>query len=81
MWAYKQVGITLPHYTGSQWNSGTHVARSQLRPGDLVFFYSDLHHVGMYVGGGNMINAPQTGDVVRIVPLAGRPYAGAVRIV
>ena len=80
MWAYKQVGISLPHYTGSQWNAGTHVSRSSLRPGDLVFFYSDLHHVGIYIGGGNMIHAPQTGDVVKISPLAGRPYAGAVRV-
>jgi cell wall-associated NlpC family hydrolase len=80
MWAYKQVGISLPHFTGAQWNVGRHVSRSALRPGDLVFFYSDLHHMGMYVGGGNMIHAPHTGDVVRIAPLSGRPYAGAVRV-
>lgn len=80
MWAYKQVGISLPHFTGDQWNAGRHVSRSELRPGDLVFFYSDLHHMGMYVGGGNMIHAPHTGDVVRIAPLDGRPYAGAVRV-
>jgi peptidoglycan DL-endopeptidase CwlO len=80
MWAYRQVGITLPHYTGSQWNAGTHVSRSQLQPGDLVFFYSDLHHVGMYVGNGKMLHAPQTGDVVKIAPMAGRPFAGAVRV-
>jgi cell wall-associated NlpC family hydrolase len=80
MWAYKQVGIGLPHFTGAQWNVGRHVSRSALRPGDLVFFHSDLHHMGMYVGGGNMIHAPHTGDVVRIAPLAGRPYAGAVRV-
>ena len=80
MWAYEQVGINLPHYTGSQWNAGTHVSRSQLQPGDLVFFYSDLHHVGMYIGGGKMIHAPQTGDVVKISSLDGRPFAGAVRV-
>lgn len=80
MWAYKQVGINLPHYTGSQWNAGTHVSRSQLQPGDLVFFYSDLHHMGIYVGAGKMLHAPRTGDVVRIAPMAGRPYAGAVRV-
>jgi peptidoglycan DL-endopeptidase CwlO len=80
MWAYKRVGIGLPHFTGAQWNVGRHVSRSELRPGDLVFFHSDLHHMGMYVGGGNMIHAPHTGDVVRIAPLAGRPYAGAVRV-
>jgi len=80
MWAYKQVGISLPHYTGSQWNAGTHVSQGNLEPGDLVFFYSDLHHVGMYVGDGKMLHAPHTGDVVRIAPMAGRPFAGAVRV-
>lgn len=80
MWAYKQVGINLPHYTGSQWNAGTQVPRAQLQPGDLVFFYSDLHHVGLYVGNGKMLHAPRTGDVVKIAPMAGRPYAGAVRV-
>lgn len=80
MWAYKQVAITLPHYTGDQWNSGRHVSRSDLRPGDLVFFYSDLHHMGMYVGNNTMIHAPHTGDVVRYASLDGRPYAGAVRV-
>src|SRR5262249_23441024 len=73
MWAYGKVGISLPHFTGSQWNSGTHVTRSQLQPGDLVFFYSDEHHMGMYIGNGMMVHAPHTGDVVRIAPLAGRP--------
>ena len=80
MWAYRQVGINLPHYTGSQWNAGTHVSRSQLQPGDLVFFYSDLHHMGMYIGNGLMIHAPHTGDVVKIASMAGRPFAGGVRV-
>ncbi|MQY05963.1 C40 family peptidase [Actinomadura macrotermitis] len=80
MWAYKQVGISLPHYTGSQWNAGTHISRDQLQPGDLVFFYSDLHHMGMYVGDGKMLHAPQTGDVIKIAPMDGRPFAGAVRV-
>lgn len=80
MWAYQQVGISLPHYTGSQWNAGTHVTRAQLQPGDLVFFHSDLHHMGMYIGGGKMVHAPHTGDVVRIAPIDGRPWAGAVRV-
>ncbi|MFD0898790.1 C40 family peptidase [Actinomadura sediminis] len=80
MWAYKQVGINLPHYTGSQFASGVRVSRSELQPGDLVFFHSDLHHMGMYVGDGKMIHAPHTGDVVRIAPMAGRPFAGGVRV-
>ncbi|GIH75568.1 hypothetical protein Plo01_19970 [Planobispora longispora] len=80
MWAYQKVGISLPHYTGNQWTAGTHISREQLRPGDLVFFYSDLHHVGIYIGGGLMVHAPQTGDVVHIAPISGRPFAGGVRI-
>lgn len=80
LWAYRQVGINLPHFTGSQWNAGTRVSRSEMRPGDLVFFYSDLHHVGLYLGDGKMVHAPRTGDVVRIVPISGRPFAGAVRV-
>ncbi|MEV4002766.1 NlpC/P60 family protein [Actinomadura sp. NPDC049753] len=80
LYAYAQVGITLGHYTGSQYNAGTHVSMSQLKPGDLVFFHSDLHHMGMYIGNGNMVHAPQTGDVVKIAPIAGRPFAGGVRV-
>jgi len=77
-YAYAQVGISLSHYTGSQWNEGVRVPADQLLPGDLVFFHSDLHHMGMYIGGGQMIHAPQTGDVVKISPLMSA-YAGAVR--
>ncbi|MEU7883107.1 C40 family peptidase [Microbispora bryophytorum] len=80
MAAYQSVGISLPHYTGNQWTAGTHIPRDQLRPGDLVFFYSDLHHVGIYIGNGYMIHAPRTGDVVHIAKIAGRPFAGAVRV-
>ncbi|MEV5569603.1 NlpC/P60 family protein [Spirillospora sp. NPDC052269] len=80
MWAFEQLGVNLPHYTGDQWNAGPHVSRDQLRPGDLVFFYPDLHHIGMYVGAGKILHAPHTGDVVKIDDLAGRPFAGAVRI-
>lgn len=80
MWAYSKVGINLPHFTGSQWNAGVHISKDQLQPGDLVFFYSDLHHMGMYVGNGMIVHAPHSGDVVRLAPLAGRPFAGAVRV-
>ena len=81
MYAYGRAGIALPHYTGAQWNVGRHVDRSELQPGDLVFYYSDLHHMGMYVGNGQVIHAPHTGDVVRIAPLDLGPYMGAVRVV
>jgi len=80
LYAYAQVGVSLPHYTGSQYNAGVHVTRAQLRPGDLVFFHADLHHMGMYIGNGKFVHAPQTGDVVKISPLASFPFSGAARV-
>ncbi len=74
--AWAAAGVSLPHYTGSQWKIGKSVARADLRPGDLVFFYGDLHHVGLYVGGGWMVHAPQTGDFVRMAKIDGRPVTG-----
>jgi cell wall-associated NlpC family hydrolase len=79
MYVYSQVGISLPHSSSAQYGSGTHVSRSELQPGDLVFFGSPIHHVGMYVGNGNMIDAPYTGVSVRIDPLQSN-YAGATRV-
>jgi cell wall-associated NlpC family hydrolase len=81
-WAYRQAGISTTHYTGTLWNDYRHVPESQLKPGDLVFFYRDHHHVGIYIGNGLMINAPHTGDVVRIASIAAHGYySGAVRVV
>jgi cell wall-associated NlpC family hydrolase len=80
LYAYAQVGISLGHYTGSQFTAGTRVSESQLKPGDLVFFYSDLHHMGMYIGNGKMVHAPKTGDVVKITPISYLPFAGGVRV-
>jgi cell wall-associated NlpC family hydrolase len=80
VWAYAQEGITLPHYTGDLWNSGVHVARSDLEPGDLVFFFADISHVGIYIGNGLMIDAPTFGETVRVDPVWADAYAGAVRI-
>ena len=79
MWAYAHVGISLTHFTGAQWNEGEHISRSQLEPGDLVFFFADISHVGMYVGNGLMIDAPTFGQPVQIQPLLAQ-YVGAVRI-
>ncbi len=86
--AWAHAGVQLGHYTGSQWDAGRHVARSDLQPGDLVFFATDtadpatIHHVGLYIGGGNMINAPHTGDVVRVAAISNfNGYIGAVRLV
>ena len=63
VWAFAQEGVALPHYTGSLWNSGMHIARNDLEPGDLVFFGADISHVGIYVGNGLMLDAPYTGAV------------------
>jgi cell wall-associated NlpC family hydrolase len=85
MYAYGKVGVHLDHYTGDQWNEGVHLSRSQLRPGDLVFFAYDtsdpatIHHVGMYIGNGEMVQAPQTGENVQISPYDRPDYIGAVR--
>jgi peptidoglycan DL-endopeptidase RipA len=85
MWAYEQVGVHLDHYTGDQWNEGAHIPTSALRPGDLVFFATDtsdpntIHHVGMYIGNGSMVEAPYTGADVRISPAFRPDLIGAVR--
>lgn len=69
MWAYEQVGISLPHYSGSQYDDTTHIPMSDLQPGDLVFFSNPGEHVAMYVGNGEIIEAPHTGAQVHIVPM------------
>jgi peptidoglycan DL-endopeptidase CwlO len=69
MWAWAHGGVSLPHSAAMQYDSIPHVSRSELQPGDLVFFYSPISHVGMYVGGGMMIEAPHTGAYVQRVPL------------
>ncbi|MGH3161131.1 MAG: NlpC/P60 family protein [Streptosporangiaceae bacterium] len=80
MWAYAQVGIALPHFTVSQYNSGVHVSRNDLEPGDLVFFFPNISHVGMYIGNGMMINAPNFGEDVKVEPVFWSAFVGAVRI-
>jgi len=80
---YAHFGISLPHFSGAQFDLGHRVARGRLRPGDLVFF-DGLGHVGIYVGHGDFIHAPHTGTRVQITPLAGwysSLYDGARRIV
>ena len=80
-WAYAQVGISLMHFTGDQWNEGEHISRSELEPGDLVFFFPDIGHVGLYVGNGLMVDAPTFGQPVQVQPVFWSAYVGAVRIV
>ena len=80
VWAFAQEGISLPHYTGSLWNSGMHVSRDQLEPGDLVFFFADISHVGIYIGNGLMVDAPSAGQDVQVQAVFWDAYVGAVRI-
>jgi peptidoglycan DL-endopeptidase CwlO len=84
MYVYAQLGIALPHYAAAQYGMGVALGRDQLQPGDLVFF-SGLGHMGMYIGGGNFIHAPHTGDVVKISSLSESYYTanwvGARRVV
>ncbi len=79
MWAWAQAGVSLPHSSSMQYGSGPKVSVSSLQPGDLVFYGSPIHHVALYVGGGQVIHAPQTGDVVRYASVDMMPVVGAVR--
>lgn len=82
MYVYAQIGVSLPHYTGAQYAMGVAVPRSQLQPGDLVFF-DGLGHEGMYIGNNQFIHAPHTGDVVKISSISGwyaSTYVGARRV-
>ncbi|MFJ4583952.1 C40 family peptidase [Streptomyces echinatus] len=78
--AYRAAGISLPRTTYAQINAGRRVSRSELQPGDLVFFYSGISHVGIYVGGGQMIHAPNPSAPVRLAPIDQMPFAGATRV-
>lgn len=79
MWAWAHAGVSLPHSSELQYATLPHVPRDQLQPGDLVFFYSPIHHVGLYIGGGRMIDAPHTGAVVAIREVDWGSFAGAAR--
>ncbi len=79
MRAYARVGISLPHSSSAQFGSGRHISRGSLQPGDLVFFYSPIHHVGIYIGGGMIVHAANPGEGVTTAALDSMPYSGAVR--
>jgi peptidoglycan DL-endopeptidase CwlO len=80
MYAWAAAGVSIPHASSMQPSSGTPVSISDLRPGDLVFYYSPISHVAMYIGHGEVVHAPHTGSYVQIVPLTSMPIAMAVRI-
>ncbi|WP_139981189.1 NlpC/P60 family protein [Nocardioides litoris] len=79
MMAWAQAGVGLPHSSSMQYGTGTRVAASDLQPGDLVFYYSPISHVGMYIGNGMIVHAANPSSGVRVAPLNSMPYVGAVR--
>jgi cell wall-associated NlpC family hydrolase len=86
MTAWRQAGISLPHYSYSQWNSTRRIPLSEARPGDLVFYFGgNVHHVGMYIGNGKMVHAANPGDGVRIDAVLGpwynRYFSGVGRVI
>ncbi|MEV8093531.1 C40 family peptidase [Kitasatospora sp. NPDC085879] len=81
-WAYGKAGVSIPRTSQSQAGAGTNIGTNiaNAKPGDLVIYYSDRHHVGMYVGGGQVIHAPHTGAVVRYVAATAMPISAIIRV-
>lgn len=79
MWAWAHGGVSLPHNSGAQYSGTARVDRSDLAPGDLLFFGSPIHHVGLYIGNGQMVEAPYSGTTVRVAGVGRSDYVGAGR--
>ena len=79
MWAWAQAGVRLPHSSAMQFSSLTPVPLDHIQPGDLVAFGTPVHHIGIYIGNGQMIHAPQTGRDVMVASIYRRDLRGAVR--
>ena len=79
MMAWAQAGVALPHSSSAQSGSGPHISMGDLQPGDLVFYYSPISHVGMYIGNGMIVHAANPGTGVVVSPVSSMPYSGAVR--
>jgi cell wall-associated NlpC family hydrolase len=79
MRAWGAAGVGLPHSSSAQYGSGAHISASALQPGDLVFYYSPISHVGMYIGNGMIVHAANPGTGVQVTGLYSMPYVGAVR--
>ena len=80
MAAFKKAGVSLPRTSAAQSKVGTPVRRDQLKPGDLVFFYSPVSHVGIYVGDGKIVHASTSGEPVKISDMGRRPFHNARRV-
>jgi len=81
MMAWAQAGIALPHSSSAQYGMGRHVSSQELQPGDLVFYYSPISHVAMYIGNGLIVEAANPGAGVRVSGVFSMPFAGATRLV
>ena len=79
MAAWAQAGVALPHSSGAQMGSGTPVSIDALQPGDLVFYYSPVSHVGMYIGNGQLVHAANPNTDVQVTSVSSMPISGAVR--
>ena len=79
MWSWGQAGVSLPHNSGQQYAATARVSSSDLAPGDLLFFGSPIHHVAMYIGNGQMVEAPYTGAYVRVTSASRSDFVGAGR--
>ncbi|MCU7825211.1 NlpC/P60 family protein [Kitasatospora sp. DSM 101779] len=79
-WSWRQAGVTLPRTSQAQAHAGRRVSLAEARPGDLVIFFKDMHHVGMYAGGGVVVHAPYPGARVRYESVSAMPVSGVVRV-
>ena len=78
-WAWGRAGVYLPHQSAQQYASTPHVSKDEAQPGDLIFYHSPIGHVGIYIGGGQMIHATQPGDVVKVSPVRWNKVVGVSR--
>jgi cell wall-associated NlpC family hydrolase len=78
-WSWGRAGVYLPHQSGAQFGSTARVSRDQVQPGDLIFYYTPIGHVGIYVGGGQMIHAVNTGTTVALAPVRWNKVVGIGR--
>jgi cell wall-associated NlpC family hydrolase len=81
MMAWAQAGVSLPHSSSAQYGVGRHVASGDLQPGDLVFYYSPISHVAMYIGNGLIVEAANPGAGIRVSGVFSMPYSGATRLI